>query len=427
MRLTAVEHSLLRASDEFGHSNWDRLMRSAAQLPADVFRRTSDGVKAGGYVGVVDLGWCQVELLPKIAEESSDSERRAFLLDLLNRSGLVPRPLISRASVETGRDRLLESLIAAFAERLHDELLHGVPRKYEVRDERVPQVKGRIRFGALARSLPSEHHRMPVRHAPLQHDNEITRSLRALVEVLARESVSPRILETLEHCDRMLGAATRKPLYRLRPGRVRLSTQEVRWRPYLDLAETVRRGQVPIPIHPGREEAFGLLFSLHDVFERLIRRTLAGRSFREITLQHPPVRPRLLHPIPRGTPVITLRPDLLFADGSGNLTLVADAKWKRLDKTSPSLGLTPGDVYQVATYMAAHSVDRGILLFPELSWMSVREVPWQRKFSLAGGQGQLTVGGVDAVGLASRNRIRRKEAIERLMTLLTSAQDRADS
>jgi 5-methylcytosine-specific restriction enzyme subunit McrC len=426
MRLTAVEHGPLRGTEQLGHVGCDRLMRSAARLPSDVFRRTSNGIRVGGYVGVVDLGWCQVELLPKIAEGISDAERRRFLLNLLDRSGLIPRPLISSAAVDKDRGRLLESLIAAFAEHLHTELLRGVPRRYEVRNERMPQVKGRILFGELARSLPSRKHLIPVRHAPLQYDNDVTRVLRGLVDVLSRHSLAQSVVETLDHCGRMLGAVSSVPLERLRPGRIRLPRQERRWQPFLDLAEMVRSGQLPVPISPGRAEAFGLLFSLHDVFERLIRRALTGRLFEHLELRTRPTRPRLLHPIPDGPPVLKLRPDLLIAGGSGDLRLVADAKWKRLDGDSSSYGLSPSDVYQVTTYMAAHSVVRGILLFPELPWMLDEPNPWYRHYSLVGGQGQLMIGGVDVVGLASREPDQREAAVERLTALLALAADMGD-
>lgn len=421
-RFTAVEHGPLSSEPPVSNAGWDRLMRSAARLPGDVFRRTARGVVAGGYVGVVDLGWCQLEILPKGTAELSVDHRRRFLFDLLDRAGLIPRPLISRTAVASGREHLLQVLVSSFSTQLHHDLVVGVPRRYQTREERLNQVKGRIRFGALATSLPSERHVIPIRHAPLQFDNGLTRILRALVTALREAAESQRDLTTLDHCDRMLGAAKRIPLSLLRPQSMRLARQEERWRPYVDLAVLVRRGQAPIPTSAGEAEGFGLLFTLDDVFERLVRRTLASNPPHRMLLARRPLRPRLLHPVSAGVASLPLRPDLLLTDDAGRPILVADAKWKELSRQSDSLGLRPSDVYQVATYMAAHSVDRGLLLFPEGAWM--REggrSSWSSRFRLAGGQGQLTVGGVDVFGLASGDTQRRAQATERLHELVLAA------
>jgi 5-methylcytosine-specific restriction enzyme subunit McrC len=421
---TAVEHGALTSTTPLVGTDWDRLMRSAAHLPADVLRRTKAGVRAGPYVGILDFGWCQVEVLPRIADELDASQRRTFLLNVLGRAGLVPRPMVSRAAVLAGRERLLEALVGAFAEQLHDDLIQGVPRRYHVHEERLPQVKGRIIFAQLARSLPSERHLTPVRYAPLQYDNPITQTLRALVAALSRQAVTPRTLEALEHCDRMLGAALPVPLTGLHPGRIRLTRQESRWRPYLDLAAVLKAGHAPIPISHGEAEAFGLLFSLHDVFERLVRRALSGRELSDLYLRQRPLRPRLLHPLPSGTPTLPLRPDLLFENTAGAPQVVADTKWKDLSPDARSLGLTPADVYQVAVYMAAHAVPRGLLLFPERPWMEQGQgLPWHKRFRLAGGQGELVVGSVDVVGLASSEATRRREAVERLEATVALSQN----
>jgi 5-methylcytosine-specific restriction enzyme subunit McrC len=418
---SAVEHGALASSVPVTHADWDRLLRSAARHPSDVLRRTVDGVRAGPYVGVLDFGWCQVEILPRVSDDLTDQDRRLFLLSLLGQAGLVPAPMISRAAVMAGRERVLDSLVRAFAELLHDELVLGVPRRYHVRSDRVPQVKGRILFGQLARSLPSERHRIPVRFAPLQYDNVVTRTLRAVVTVLAREAVVPRTLEALEHCDRMLGAAAHVPLAQLRPDRIRLTRQEWRWKPFLELATVMRSGQVPIPISHGQTDAFGLLFSLHDVFERLIRVTLQGSEVAGLRLERRPRSPRLLHPVPTGVPALPLKPDVLLVDRSGAPGLVADAKWKDLSPGSASLGLTPSDAYQVAVYMAAHTVPQGLLLFPQRAWMNPEpHEPWHRSFRLAGGQGTLVIAGADVVGLVSRDpatRLRAKRQLERAVEL----------
>lgn len=422
---TAVEHGALTSTTPVARSDWDRLMRSAAPLPGDMLRRTREGITAGPYVGVVDFGWCQVEVVPRITEDLSEPEQRAFLLNLLGEAGLVPHPVVSRAAVLAGRERLLEALIGAFAEQLHDELFRGVPRQYYAHEERLPQVKGRIRFAELARSLPSQHHLIPVRYAPLQYDNLLTRTLRALVAALTREATAPPTLEALERCDRMLGAASMVPLARLHPGRLRLTRQEARWRPHIDLASALKEGRVPVPISHGESEAFGLFFSLHDVFERVVRRALTGQVVPGLHLRRRPARPRLLHPVDDGPPSLPLRPDLLFEDDAGQPRIVADAKWKDLAPTSPSLGLTASDVYQVAVYMAAHGVDRSLLLFPERGWMSeaAEGHPWHRRFRLAGGQGELVVGAVDVVGLASTRAVRRRDAVSRLRDTIEVAWD----
>jgi hypothetical protein len=173
----------------------------------------------------------------------------------------------------------------------------------------------------------------------------------------------------------------------------------------------------------GLTQARGLLFSLDDLFEALLRRALA-ESLREgsLTLAAGERQLHLLRSLDGGAESLALKPDFLFLKGPKGKVLVGDAKWKRLTDEAGSLGLAPSDVYQLATYMARHGLRRGVLFFPMDEWMTPNpDGYWSRDFELIGGGGHISVVAVDILGLVSRDQQLRQRAIASLRFALAKA------
>ena len=64
------------------------------------------------------------------------------------------------------------------------------------------------------------------------------------------------------------------------------------------------------------------------------------------------------------TEILKLRPDLIFEDDANSVTLVADAKWKRIGREKKNLGIKAADAYQIAAYVQRYGVMKGALFYP---------------------------------------------------------------
>jgi 5-methylcytosine-specific restriction enzyme subunit McrC len=397
-----------------------RLLRVSANLPFDSFIIDRRGIRAASVVGMVDVGICQIEILPKVSSGSTVNESSQFLLNLLGASGLVPHASTLSGRVPIEKGGVLEPIIRAFAEDLWFRLLEGPPRRYAEQFGFSPVLRGRIVFEAMATRPIGNDQRLPVRYAPLQRDNQLSRLMLAVVGHLQGCTRSMQTRRTLQYCAALLGGFSPGPLTPEAVETVHLNRLETHWEPVLAFARALVSRRSPQVVSSGDFSFFSLLFSLDDLFEGALRKSLkiALKDTGLLLVNQSPAM-YLLRSVENGSHVLPMRPDYLFVSGyESEKKLVGDAKWKRLDAESRSFGLKPADAYQLTAYMASHDVQKGVLFFPRDEWMSSKGELWHHRFALTGGTGTVTVAAVDIYGLVSKDHERQKKAIENLKNVV---------
>lgn len=394
-----------------------KLRRATERAPFDVFIERRGRMCAGQVVGVIDVGEAQFVIHPKTTGGRAPAE---FLSDLLWASGISPRFFPLAGSVSTLPDAVPDALARAYAEDLLTRLRRSVPRRYHEREELSPVLRGRIDFTGLATAPPGREHLLPIRYAPLHTDNDLSRLLRASVGEMHRLARSPTTRGRLAECDALLRSARKVPLSRGLARRVVVSRLEAQWEPAVQLAQLMAKGRTPSPTSGGSVDSLALVFSLNDLFEAVIRRSLPVALMSSgLQLEKPRKRPRLLRDPGSGREFLTLKADYLLADPSRKAVAVADAKWKVLTSPTPGYGLSSSDVYQVGTYMTRHGVDRGILFHPRADWMPSR---WRKRAELLGhGNAELRIVAVDIAGLVSRHGATRAHALNVLGKMTVAA------
>lgn len=343
----------------------ERLLLAGRSRRGDAFRLSGRAVHARDLVGVVDAGPIQVQIVPKVHEDSTPDADTSHLLRMLVLAGLPVRTDVQPGRTPSGRLPLVEPILRHVSEELNRLVLSGIPRRYNERQEWADTVRGRIEMGRLARRRPGMEHRVPIRHAPLQRDNALTRLVKALASRLADATSSARTALLLRRTESVLDQVQDVPLTAGLASEVQLSRFESEWQWVVDFARQLAAGRAPDPVSAGEIAGFNLLFRLDDLFERVVRRALSnGLRGSDVVLEGRPKR-HLLR-APDGQESMELEPDFLFfASGDPNRVLhVADAKWKRLRPARRNLGLSAPDVYQLSTYIRRFGVDDGWLVFP---------------------------------------------------------------
>ncbi len=336
--------------------------------PAFTARRA--GVYASDMVGAVDMGEFKVEILPKPYGVETVSEARALMSNLLRWAGVNLRSSWLDGGSDARATDILDNVRRRAAAELLRRLEVGVPRRYKEIDEVTSTLRGRIRFADLARRLPSDADRIPVRYSPLVADNDLGRLLKALATVLRDRSESHTARRDLDLCIDLLGAVKDRPLEAQLVHRVRLGRVEAEWCGLVELAGLLARGLSPDPANLGSTRQDTLLFPMNRLFELAVRRTLADHLSPPLHCVRSPGEHDLLSNMTQtGTETaLAVRPDLLFRDASG-VAAVGDAKWKRLEDKPPLFSVLPADVYQLLAYMRLFGVSRGLLFFPRAPWM----------------------------------------------------------
>jgi len=392
----------------------ERLARLNARLPFEAVRFGRGGMRAADVVGLIDVGVLQIEVLPKTGGDVVAG--RSLLLDLLSRAGLVTRAVAATARVATARIGINDVLVRAFAEQVLRDLRDGLPRRYSPREDTITTIRGRIDFQHLARRVPGRDHLLPVRYAPLQAENPLSTLVRAVVLELHQLTGSPANRSLLNAALNLLPQGPGQALTPTLVDRVHLTVLERRWAPVVTLGRLLASARTPNAIAGGEDALHGLLFPLHGLFERVVREALReGLDTTPFALGPGGSGQHLLQSADGTRRGLYLRPDFGIVSRGGTLdrVLVGDAKWKRLVEQRVH-GVQRDDAFQLATYMAAHKVHAGVLIFPKADWMQAGPTPWTYVYQLLGGATEFHVVATDVPALVSRDPVTRAAAVRGL-------------
>ena len=343
-----------------------RLLRQAASPFGNALVLRGQNLYAQGLVGVIDAGPLQLQIVPKVYTGSTAGQDASLLLELFLLNAPPSGVAVVQATTETHHATILEPLIRHFANALERLLrTEGIPRRYEERAEESSTLRGRVDLPKLARRGPAYSHRLPIVHYPLQGDNALSRVLRALAVNLAQRSSVAHTKATLYRCVNLLDQAGIETLRPALIGAVKLTRYESPWIEFLGLAALLAAGISPDPVRPGEGSTTGILLPLERLFENALREALRKVKHKApLRVSHEPGSLRLFKGLDGSREMLTLKPDLVLRDQSGEPRVIADAKWKRLKPDRPSLGLEPADAYQIVVYVHRYSVSRGALFYP---------------------------------------------------------------
>lgn len=341
----------------------ERLEAACFHLGLRVFETRDRRLYARGIVGVIDIGEVIVEILPKTRDTAAPSEGVAFLGNLLKFAG-HDNPLgLTDAGIGTGEGGLLEIILAWAARTVADNLREGAPRRYTVYEETSTAVRGRVELRHIVRQRPGRSFELTVRHAPLREDNAVSHIVKWLIGEVSRRTFSLRTRALCLQLKQALSHVADTTPSSADLATLTLSSTEDQWRPVFGLARIFLAQGRPDPARGGRLPAVAVLFTLHDLFERAIKRILGEGLGESLTLQRN--SGHLLYPAGGRPGIMGLRPDFrIGTKGATSTRIIGDAKWKRIFDGSRQLHLSESDIYQVTTYMAALQAEAGFIISP---------------------------------------------------------------
>jgi len=124
----------------------------------------------------------------------------------------------------------------------------------------------------------------------------------------------------------------------------------------LSLARIVLAEEFFDDLTTGQQYSFGLFLNMNSVFEAIVERAFRDACRRldeDWTVDGQASIPALIE----GPHAVSMTPDVLVSDSTGDGKLVADAKWKTGDARS-------SDIYQLTSYILALE-SPGLIVYPE--------------------------------------------------------------
>lgn len=306
-------------------------------------------VRPGSTIGVIDIGSLSVDIQPKIP-----IERVMFLLSYR----LDPRAWRTSVTSFATADSLVEAIVPAFVAQVRAATARGLLHGYQSKDEALPSVRGRIRFGDQLRIRLGDRLPVEVTYDEFTSDIEVNRILRAAVHRLRRFRVrSEESRRSLRALDGLLADVSLVSYGRGSLPRVNWTRLNRHYRPAVDLALLILR-TCSIEASRGTIQANSLLLDMNAVFEDFVVSALREALERSPSqlVQHGAGVGLSLDAAGK----IRLRPDISWWE-DGTCRFIGDVKYKRVRVS----GVTHPDLYQLHAYVSATSLPAGLLIYAD--------------------------------------------------------------
>ena len=325
---------------------------------------------AQNFVGVIDIGGHQVEILPKI-EGARESEVRHNLATMISVAMDLEIHAGPTSAMRQPAPNVLEILVRLFCSQLWAAVHRGIVKRYVNRSDDLPVVKGRLDVVRQTRRHAARHDLLACRFDEFSENNALNQVLKAALVVLQGSTKAPENARSVADLLFVFHDVADVPITELRWHEATVDRLSRRFHPLLSLARLFIEGKAP-DVVTGSGHGFALLFDMNELFEKYVGRMVrqvAAESSITVSLQGPSVF--LAHRDGAGLS-FKLMPDIVGHDGSG-IAWIADTKWKRLDTTLNREGLASTDMYQMHAYARRYDAKEVVLIYPHHSGLG----PWR--------------------------------------------------
>jgi 5-methylcytosine-specific restriction enzyme subunit McrC len=377
--LTLFEHET--KSFAWKDSDLALLERMRKASGADVLRATTRNgkraIQAAQHVGVVRLGNKSIQILPKIyqsyetaSEEVKTKEATANLLRLLAYTGELAIREHEIAPLLRQTDDWFEILTHLFASHLREEWQRGAHRTYQLREDRLPVLKGKWRIAEQLRRL-DQSNVFAVEFDEFTSDNRLNRIFRFVVERLWKLTRDYYNRQFLGELRQWLEEVTLLPnVIAADASSSQLTRLNERYRPLLNLAQLFLDGG-SLKLSAGELSTFTFVFDMNQLFEKFTAEFIRRHSSQILSEELraceflPQTRGASLYLAKRDdAKVFHTRPDIAFRKAD-QFRLLIDTKYKRLEARNRNLGVSQSDFYQMHAYAHRYACNRVMLLYPQ--------------------------------------------------------------
>lgn len=330
-------------------------------------RRGRECLRIQNYVGVIQAGGAQIEVLPKISKLEEDPTRtRAILIKMLKALGDAPFKDGMSADLATFSMPLFELVYRVFVEKTASVVRRGLARAYVRREGNLYYLRGKLRVSDDIKHNAGIASRMYCEYDEYKLDRPANRLLAAALDVTIRRSrnndTQHRARELRFHLD---GVAPSKDVTKDLKSVVQ-DRNISHYQAALANARLILRGLNPLT-QTGSNTATAMLFPMETVFEAYVAKQL-NRLYPDWDVQEQ-ARKEYLVEEHAGRRMFALKPDLIMS--KGNQRIVADTKWKLLDAgdTKNKYGISQADMYQMYAYgqkyLSDQSTKVSLLIYPK--------------------------------------------------------------
>ncbi|HYX09355.1 MAG TPA: hypothetical protein VE912_21665, partial [Bacteroidales bacterium] len=147
--IKVFEHQNLLIDEVFQKSHWEALGWYNETHEGKFFSLTPKGVKFNQYVGVIQVGYLTIEVLPKIdrsVDERDKDKWQRVLLDMLRECSWMQVYAREKASLHFKPNSILEAYLELFLKKCEILIRQGLVKKYRSTNQNCSSLKGKLLF-----------------------------------------------------------------------------------------------------------------------------------------------------------------------------------------------------------------------------------------------------------------------------------------
>jgi 5-methylcytosine-specific restriction enzyme subunit McrC len=349
-RIVVYEHDLLSVTaEDLSEAELEALARFNDHYGGKYFQLLHQAIRFKNYVGVLQVGDLQIEILPKLDRGEANAPLREVLLQLLAHTQVLKIELSGAAALALQKTTILPLYIRVFLEAVEDLMQKGLLRTYEQKIQASKHWKGQVQLSRQLRLDAIQKPYVISKQSTYSYENQWHQILYSALRILMKMPLEHELIQWAERL--LMDFPLQKAKLFQKEDFAQLPYDEKRL-PYknaIQLAELIILGFQP-QLKTGGYTIFGLLFDMNFLYEEYVYRQIQG-ALREGESLKRQVSSRFWAEK-------EVRPDLLLEIGGAQI--VMDCKWKLLVHPSPE----DQDLRQIYVYQQHFATKEGWLLYP---------------------------------------------------------------
>lgn len=321
-------------------------------------------LQAQNFVGVIQTkDGTTIEILPKIAQNYDPKQAKEILFKMLRTLRNSPFRNFNSAHLQSAKMPIFEIFITMFLDELAKLIQCGIKSDYLAREENFPFLKGKLKMGEHIKQNFIHKERFFVEYEEFSSDRIENRLIKTSLQYLYKRSSSNRNQQRIREFLFVFDSIAPSVDFKTDFSKVKLNRQMKDYEQVLIWCKTFLENNSFSP-YKGNDLSFALLFDMNLLFESYVAAYLR-RQYEHITTQD-----KTHHlAYENGLGKFRLKPDIVIHHNEQ--MIIADTKWKILDKEKTNNGVTQSDMYQLYAYGTKYEQCKDMyLIYPKSNEVS---------------------------------------------------------
>lgn len=355
--ITRFEHEklLLRDTDD---QTIEALQKYYGADGTPYFSLIHKGVKFNQYVGVIQVGRKQIEILPKVDRLADEEDTwRGVLIQMLRMTSGIEAEATSSSHLKVLPNSIFNLYIELFIKECERLTHRGLIKRYQKRRENKQALKGRLNIAGQIRENLVHKERFHVEYSAYDQNHLINQILKQTLVVLTHVTPVPslqnRIKRQLLHFEEIDGFIPTEAAF----NSIAYGRKNRHYKKALQIARLILLNYHP-DISKGTNDVLALMFDMNDLWEKYI-----GMQIRRFYSDKYDVKLQSKKDFWKSSTgkLKRLKPDIILrSKQNGEPSIIIDTKWKLPYDMKPS----DEDLRQMFAYNRLFGSKKSMLLYP---------------------------------------------------------------